>query len=108
MMSKLVDHLAQKIKKDIGVDVEPDTFISIRPRGADKLAGAWSWSMDIKDSASLRKVGSAYTATQCTRKNIKLYRVDQHPGIRHNDIEVVPDEVPAPIPDSPNNTCKQT
>lgn len=90
-MSKFIDRLAKKIKEDLGIEVDPNTFISIRPKPCYKLMGTWSWEMSVIGSEFL-KVGSIYTATECVRKNVKLYRVDQHPGCWHNDIEVVPDE----------------
>lgn len=90
-MSKLIERLAKKITEDLGVEVDPDSFISIRPRKWDKLMGAWSWSMQLRGACPYR-VGSIYTATECTRKNIKLFRVDDHPGKWANDIEIMPEE----------------
>lgn len=91
-MSKLIERLAKKIKNDLNIDVDPETFISIRPKKWYKLMGTWSWSMNVR-SSDIRHVGSIYTATECTRKNVKLFRVDQHPGCWPNDIEVVPEEI---------------
>lgn len=91
-MSKLTERLAKKIQEDIGIEVDPKTFISIRPKPCYKLMGTWSWSMKARNS-HLLLVGSIYTATECTKKNVKLFRVEDHPGKWHNDIEVVPEEM---------------
>ena len=91
-MSKLIERLAKKIKEDLGVDVDPKPFISIRPKKWDKLMGTWSWSMQTRTS-ELRHVGSIYTATECASKKVKLFQAGPHPGCWPNDIDVVPEEL---------------
>ena len=90
-MGKIVERLAKKIKEDLDVEVDPETFISIRPRKWHKRMGAWSWSMKVRNT-NVCQVGSIYTATECTRRDVKLFRADQHPGCGPHDIDVVPEE----------------
>ena len=90
-MSKLIERLAKKIKDDLDIEVDPEAFISIRPRKWYKLMGALSWSMKVRGSVC-RYVGSIYTATECTRKNIRLFQTERSPGDWRNDVvEVIPE-----------------
>lgn len=89
-MSKLTERLAKKIKNDLCVEVDPETFISIRPRKWYKHMGAWSWSMMVRGSVC-RHVGSVYTAAECASKNAKLFLALSHPGMGPHDIEVIPE-----------------
>lgn len=92
-MSKLVEKLARKIKHDLGVEVDPNTFVSIRPKPCYKAAGAWSWEMRVVGENSwnaIFKVGSQWTATECAKRHVKLFACDPHPACFSNEMEIVP------------------
>ncbi len=93
-MSKLTERLANKIERDLGVKVDPDTFVSIRPKPSYKRAGAWSWEMETVGPHvvnNIWRVGSMWTATECARKNVRLVAAEPHPACCRNEIEVVPE-----------------
>lgn len=91
-MSKLIHRLASKIRNDTGLEVDPSTFVSYRPKPAHKSAGAWSWKMDtIHFGKTISKpwtVGSMWTATECCRKDVTL--ISAHESL--NEIELVPED----------------
>lgn len=92
-MSKLIEDLARKIQSDTGLEMDPSTFVSFRPKPAHKCAGAWSWKMDTihfgKTATNVWTVGSIWTASECCRKGIKLMPAwdDRH------EVELVPEEI---------------
>ena len=92
-MSKLILRLAEKIEHDLGIKVDPETFVSNRPKPAHKLAGAWSWEMrTVQPVNGVFRVGSIYTATECAKKNVVLVRVDATPWDWPQDAEIIPEE----------------
>lgn len=94
-MSKLIERLAKKIEKELGIKVDPESFSSIRPSHSYKLAGAWSWEMKVVGPSKKRRnqvIGSMWTATECVRKNVKLSIAEEHPAGWDYGIELVPEE----------------
>lgn len=70
-MSKLAITLADKIKHDIGLDCDPETFRRTYAGCNQKAGGAWTWAM--KKSDTNEEIGSIWRASECIRKNSRLY-----------------------------------
>ena len=95
-MSKLIERLVKKIECDLGIQCDPQTFVSIRPKPSYKLAGAWSWEMRIALPDPVKgivRVGSSWTATECARKNVKLFAAESCPACWKNEIDIVPENI---------------
>ena len=95
-MSNLIERLVKKIECDLGIQCDPQTFVSIRPKPSYKLAGAWSWEMRIASPEPVKgivRVGSSWTAMECARKNVKLFAAESHPACWENEIDIVPEDI---------------
>ena len=64
--------LAAKIKKDLALDCDPDTFYSNHASRAMLQNGVWSWGMLVKGDQVGRPVGSVASASELVKKKYRL------------------------------------
>lgn len=68
--SLLAVRLAKKIKKELDIDCDPDTFRRTYVGYWQKSLGAWLWTMKVKGTGF--EIGSCDPASECVKSKYHL------------------------------------
>lgn len=68
--SRLSERLAEKIKKELGINLNPETFTRTYAGRQQKAGGAWVWMMS--ETLGHMDVGSCYPASECVKTKYTL------------------------------------
>lgn len=85
----IIELLAEKIKNELLIEVDPNTFTRTYASRNMKAMGAFIWTFTIISSDGLNTiVGSTYSATECVRKD-RYLTMNQD---KFREIEIFPEE----------------